>query len=268
MEFIIIIEIILAGALGLILGSFATALVHRVPQNMSWAVKRSFCPSCKTALGFFDLFPVFSWCINGGACRHCSEKISLFYPLVELVSMLACLAVYGAYGFSVSGLFIYASVPFLLSLLLIDYKYMVLPNQLVLVLFVLGVVRLLFFWGTAGYGYDSGMLYFFEYFLTAFISGLVIWLLGAVVSRLVGRDSLGFGDVKFFVVAGLWLGLSAMPFFMVLSGFCAVVMALLWRFLKGQDVFPFGPALIGSFFMVLIYQGSTVNWGKSIILLW
>jgi len=62
--------------------------------------------------------------------------------------------------------------------------------------------------------------------------------------------------VKFFFVAGVWLGFDYLPFFLILSGSGAIIFAILWKYFRKKEVFPFGPALIISFFGLLLLQGS------------
>jgi prepilin signal peptidase PulO-like enzyme (type II secretory pathway) len=70
--------------LGLIFGSFLTAVTYRVPRGLDWVSARSKCTACGHALGVLDLIPVFSWLFLRGKCRHCGVKISARYPLIEL----------------------------------------------------------------------------------------------------------------------------------------------------------------------------------------
>ena len=255
----VISEIFLIALLGLVLGSFTTALVHRVPKGISWGTKRSACPSCNSTLGAVDLIPVVSWCLSKGKCRHCNKDIPAFYPLVELASMSLCLCVYGVYNLSLAGIFVYAAVPFLLALLLIDLKHMILPNQLILVLVLIGLLRLLYMWGVTGFSFGMGMDILINYIVAALIFTFLSWGTGALMTKVLKKESLGFGDVKFFGLAGLWLGLEALPFFMIFSGLLAIVFALLWRTIKTSDVFPFGPALIVVFIIMLFSQGLVVT---------
>lgn len=248
------IEIFTVICLGLVLGSFATALIYRVPKKLPWGAERSACPECKTNLGALDLIPVLSWCLSGGKCRHCSNKISSRYPLTEIVSGILCLLIYLVYGLNISSLFLIACVPFLIALCVIDLKHMILPNQLVFILMAVGGARL-------GYLFYSGDNFQTAELLTVYIAGafaygFISWFLGFVLTKVLKRNSLGFGDVKFFMVAGLWLGLNALPYFMILSGTLAIAFALGWRMAFKQDVFPFGPALILSFYSLLLLQGS------------
>jgi|MDSW01.2.fsa_nt_gb prepilin signal peptidase PulO-like enzyme (type II secretory pathway) len=107
-------ESILSGALlvygfamGICLGSFATALIWRIPRNLPWIYNkkdkkavRSICPSCGATLGVADLFPVFSWLCLKGKCRHCHARISGVYPLTEIVWGCVGMAVFTMLGTS------------------------------------------------------------------------------------------------------------------------------------------------------------------------
>ncbi len=244
------IEIFIIVFLGLILGSFSTALIYRIPRKLFWVSARSACVSCKSKLGAVDLIPVISWCIFKGKCRRCSSKISCKYPLLELVSVFLCLAIYFVFGVSAESLFLIISVPILLSLFVIDLEHMILPNQLTLILFIIGGLRVV-------YNYVSNDGYYaLDYIGGAFVYALFSWGIGVLFTKLLKKDALGLGDVKFFGVAGVWLGVSALSHFLILSGGLAVLFALFWRVIFKTEVFPFGPALIMSFYVLLLLQGS------------
>src|SRR3954453_10551637 len=75
---------ILAIPAGLIFGSFATVVAHRVPRGESFVAGRSRCPHCGESIAAYDNIPVLSWLARRGKCRHCGERISARYPLTEL----------------------------------------------------------------------------------------------------------------------------------------------------------------------------------------
>src|SRR5262245_47438651 len=123
-------EVLTILILGLALGSFATALVYRVPRGIAWAFKgrpafTSACPDCKAQLKPLDLIPVFSWFYSKGKCRHCSERISLDYPVAEIGTLCAALLVYMTLGFTPKAFFVLAALPFLAALLVIDLRQMI-----------------------------------------------------------------------------------------------------------------------------------------------
>lgn len=241
--------------LGLALGSFASALAHRVPRGESWISKRSHCTLCGTRLGIADLVPMLSWIANRGACRHCGQAVSTFYPLTELAAAAACLLTFHVYGFTAPFFFIVALLPFLLALLVVDIKEMILPNQLVLIVGALGVLRLGYLWFSG----DDILGLAVHYVLGACLYGALAWFLGWITGLLLRRHALGFGDVKFFFVAGLWLGINDLALFCLVSGVVGVLFALGWQLVLKQRVFPFGPALITSLYLLLLYEGSLLT---------
>src|SRR5437762_2167406 len=75
---------ILAFPAGMILGSFATVVAHRVPRGESFVGGRSLCPSCGAQIAAYDNVPLVSWLVLRGKCRSCGASISARYPLTEL----------------------------------------------------------------------------------------------------------------------------------------------------------------------------------------
>ena len=75
-----------ATILGLILGSFYNVCIHRYVSGESILFPPSHCPHCLHRLAWYELFPVVSYLCLRGRCSYCGVRISLQYPLVELLS--------------------------------------------------------------------------------------------------------------------------------------------------------------------------------------
>ncbi len=75
--------VVLAGVMGLLVGSFANVVIYRVPLGLSVNHPRSFCPRCRTPIRAVDNVPVVSWLALRGRCRSCGAPIAARYPLVE-----------------------------------------------------------------------------------------------------------------------------------------------------------------------------------------
>lgn len=235
---------------GLCAGSFSSALIYRVPHKMNWVSERSKCPNCSHVLGFLDLVPVLSWAFSGRKCRYCSSSISCIYPLLELFAGMLALGVYLRFGFTLEGGIVLLSLPFLIGLFVIDLQSYILPNQLNIILFFLGVIRLIVL------AIDGGDVSL--YLIAAVLYAGLAWGLGVFVKKLLRKDALGFGDVKFFLVSGLWLGLSPLPYFLMLSGVFGIIFGAFWQKITQSKLFPFGPSLIVSFYILLLYQGAII----------
>ena len=91
-------EIVAAGVLGGLIGSFLNVVIWRLPRGESIVSPGSRCPSCERPIAPYDNLPVVSWLLLRGRCRHCAAPISARYPLVELVTALAFAAVVAVRG--------------------------------------------------------------------------------------------------------------------------------------------------------------------------
>jgi hypothetical protein len=121
-------------------GSFLNVCAWRIPQKEPFILGRSLCPQCKHPLGARDLIPLFSFIRLRGRCRYCHGRISLRYPLVELVSGFLCVAVVWVHGFSFLAVVNLVLVGILLTAALIDLEWLYVPNRLVLFGLICGTI--------------------------------------------------------------------------------------------------------------------------------
>lgn len=261
-----IFELAIVVVLSLSLGSFATALVWRVPRGVPWTFakwrkegrtfERSSCPSCGAVLKIPDLVPLLSWAFLRGKCRYCNAAIGWRYPLIEVGVLIGSLGAYAAWGFNPETFIIMAGLPILVALIAIDLDHMVLPDQLVFPLFLMGF--LFFFYAE---GYRTILSDFATGALPRALAGAVLyagiaWLTGFILSRILKGDVLGMGDIKFFGVAGVWLGIESLPAFFIYSGFFGVAFGVLWQMKTGRRLFPFGPAVILSLYICSVLKNT------------
>ena len=78
--------VVVAGLVGLLIGSFLNVVIYRVPRGLSVVRPGSFCPTCGTPVRSSDNVPVLSWLLLRGRCRSCRSPISPRYPLVEALT--------------------------------------------------------------------------------------------------------------------------------------------------------------------------------------
>lgn len=125
--------------IGLLIGSFLNVCIYRIPKKESIVFGRSHCTGCSKEIKDYDLIPVISYIILGGKCRNCKTKISIKYPVVELLNAFLYLLLYVYYKFSID-FFIYAALVSLLIIIsFIDYESKIIPNILVIILLFIGV---------------------------------------------------------------------------------------------------------------------------------
>lgn len=260
-------KILLASVVGLISGSFTTMLVYRLPRDLPIArfraqkstggdnPNRSRCPACHHELGIRDLLPLFSWILQKGRCRYCKAHIGMTYFLVELSCLVLCVAAYAYIGHLELSLYIlWAVVPVLVGMVFIDWHHQILPDALNIALGLLGLV----YHGNQAISLEMNKIGGSPDVYTS----ILLWLGFALVSGLIyagfaallryaflvvrKKEALGMGDVKFFMAAGIWLGVETLPWFLLLSGVLGVVFGVVYRLVTKQQRFPFGPALIAA----------------------
>lgn len=88
-----VVTLVAAGLAGLVVGSFLNVVVYRVPRHLSIVQPPSHCTACDAPLSALDMVPVLSWLVLRAHCRHCGAAVSARYPLVELATAVAFLAV-------------------------------------------------------------------------------------------------------------------------------------------------------------------------------
>lgn len=217
---------------GLVAGSFATAVAHRVPRGLSILGPRSECPSCGTPIAAYDNVPVISWLVLRGRARCCGAPISPRYPLTELgvgALFAATVAVYwDEPAAAVIGL---VFVAMLAVVTLTDLERRVIPDKVLLA----GAVLCLAIAAPT----DPGGLP--ERLLAGAAAGGILFLV--VLAYPAG---MGLGDVKLTATMGLFLGRAVAPaLLLALLAGTAVGLALIVRHGAGarKMAIPFGPFL-------------------------
>ncbi len=200
--------------MGAVLGSFANVVIWRFPRGESLARPPSHCPACGHRVRWYDNVPIASWLLLHGRCRDCGSRISLRYPVVELLSAVLWAAAALAFGYSATTLSATVFFYGLLILSFIDLDTMRLPNPLVALLAAYGVVAVLLAeltdlpLGPLVAGAERGLL---ASPLGGAVSGVLLGgglsLATASAYRAVrGRSGFGMGDVKLLATMGLFLG--------------------------------------------------------------
>jgi leader peptidase (prepilin peptidase)/N-methyltransferase len=237
--------------LGLIFGSFATALSYRLPQGLPIGRDRSRCPKCGTVLGVADLVPLLSWMMSRGRCRHCGQAISWRYPMIELVvTLLFAVACWQGDG-DLLGSSLMALTAFALVVIAVaDLECGIIPDAMLLFMVPLAV---LWRWHDDGGWIDAAC---------GAVVGIVIsYGLRWGFRRWRGKDGLGLGDVKFIGIAGWYLGLSGLGDYLLLSGLLGLLMGIGWRLSGRGAAFPFGPALCASLLLGVFQTWELVGLG-------
>ncbi|MFT3789803.1 MAG: A24 family peptidase [Rudaea sp.] len=259
----------LAGLLGLLVGSFLNVVILRLPARLmhQWREQSrevlelgpaaepappglvwqaSHCPQCKHALGALENIPLVSWLALRGRCKHCGTRISVQYPLVELLTGVCSLLVvwkFGATWPAAAGLlFTWA----LVALAGIDVRTQLLPDQITLPLLWLGLlIALVPFFVDA----PSAIL-------GAAIGYLALWSVYWGFKLLTGKEGMGYGDFKLLGALGAWMGPWALLPIILLSSLIGAVVGGGLLAVQGRDratPIPFGPFLAAAGWVQFVF---------------
>ena len=232
---------LLVFTLGTSIGSFLNVVIYRLPAGLSLLSPPSRCPSCLTRLRPYDNVPVLGWLWLRGRCRYCRTRISVRYPLVELLSGLLYIAIFLRFGWTIETPVYWGLISWLIALTLIDIDTLTLPNSLTASGVCLGWLAQIFL------AVDQSVVSAVVASFAATVLGLwlfdIISLLGAMT---VGKTVMGGGDGKLVAMLGAWLGWQGLLLSVLLASFLGAVGGglglMLGRFDRRQPI-PFGPFL-------------------------
>jgi leader peptidase (prepilin peptidase)/N-methyltransferase len=196
--------------LGLLVGSFLNVCILRIPHGRFWERSRSFCMACTSPIPMYLNIPVVSWLLLRGRAKCCGEKISVQYPLVELLTGIAFAGCFLKWAF-ISGGFadfhldpvdqlrfthavIFISVMIVVSV--IDIQLMIIPDVINFSMILLAPLAAYFH---PELTLDSSVL-------GIIFGGLGLYAIAATYLFLRGEEGMGLGDVKLLAAIGGWVG--------------------------------------------------------------
>lgn len=246
-------DAVIAGAFGLVIGSFLNVCIYRVPRDLSIVRPRSFCPECGKPVAWYDNIPVLSYVLLGGRCRECKSAIGARYPIVELSTALLFAGVAARYGASLSALKWMIFEALLVVLFWTDLEEQLLPDEFTLGGTLAGVILALFV-KVPGIFPDLVFPAWKVVWRSLFSAGLgavclagPIWLLGWAYERVRKREGLGFGDVKLLALLGVFLGLENGLFALLVGAVAGTLIGLAYVLLARKKLseaeLPFGSFL-------------------------
>ena len=256
--------------LGLVFGSFLNCTAMRIVRGEDFVKGRSHCMSCSHELSASDLIPVFSYLFHRGRCRYCGAKISKRYPISELMFMLLSLGLYIALiGFGGGHIITFFKYWFLTGCLyviaLTDLESFEIPDGAL----ILGALGWLVFTIAELVLGIHDFKWAIHHVLAGLLIGAVMLLLSIVMDKILGRDSLGGGDIKLFSLLGLYLGYAGSYELIILSCIIGLVFAGARKvlFKPASKEFPFGPSIAFSGYLLLIFGKMITDWYLGFLLI-
>jgi len=253
--------VVLSFCIGLILGSFLSALTDRWPKDISIQKGRSMCPICKKQIAWYDNIPLLSYIVLRGKCRNCHAHISLRYPAIELsAALLLSFSVFKMPAITQSlpwlinlpEIVIFTTLIFVvgsfIAVFVIDLEHQYIPDRIT-------------FWGL-GIIVAAMVVGHFDQLYMYIFAGLSSSLFLLILHLGTKGRGMGLGDVKLALFIGTMFGPHLSLLWMFLSFIIGSVIGIVLLIVgkaKLKKPIPFGPFLIVSAFLVLYWGPQLYN---------
>jgi leader peptidase (prepilin peptidase) / N-methyltransferase len=240
-------------ALGAIIGSFLNVCIVRLPRGESLIRPPSHCPHCNEPIKFYDNIPIISYMILRGKCRHCKNRISLRYPVVEALTGLMTVALFMKYGPTVQFLLLLLFSSALLIITFIDLAHQIIPDTISIPGIPCGL----------GASLLISTVSWQESLLGILVGGGLLLFIAVGYKWITGRDGMGGGDIKLLAMMGAWLGWKAIPFIILASSLIGLLVGggsglLLKKSLRAK--IPFGPFLAIASLIYIFFGPEVLRW--------
>jgi leader peptidase (prepilin peptidase)/N-methyltransferase len=204
--------------IGASFGSFLNVCISRWPEGLSVVKPRSRCPKCGHQIKASENIPIVGWLMLRGRCSSCGERISIQYPLVELLVGLVWLGTFLQFGLTFTAFRVAVFATVLLGIAITDAKHFLIPDGFT----VFGVFFVLFSAFVALYlGESEPFARPWDAILGMCVGAGAISIVGWLGEVWLKRPAMGFGDVTLMAVVGAAVG----PARALLTIFIAAVIA-------------------------------------------
>ena len=261
------------GIFSLCIGSFLNVVIYRTPkileqewhqdcqlllhpdqpvidtQKLTLSYPHSTCPSCQTAIRWYQNIPILSWLALKGKCAQCKHPISIRYPCIEILTSLCALIVVYVFGPSMQMLGGLVLTYMLIALAFIDFDTQLLPDRFTLPLAAIGL-------GLNSFSlYTSASAAIWGYI----IGFLCLWIVYYLYKILRNKEGMGYGDFKLIAALGAWLGVFYLPLIILLSSLLGAMIGIILLKIRKENLpFAFGP-------YIAIAGWITFLWGEPIM---
>lgn len=214
-------------------GSFLNMLGYRLVSDESLLITRSFCPSCKHHLAWYDLIPLFSWISLKGKCRYCKTNISWIYPFIELLTPLICISLL----LYIQSIYWFAYLLFSSALLVTirtDLSSLLISRFSSLYLIPIGYILSMF---------ELLPLSLNQSVIGSLTAYLFLLMVSSTFTFFTGKIGMGQGDIELLAMIGAFTGIVGWWTSLVCGSFIGSIIGLIVLFFtqaKGAIKLPFG----------------------------
>jgi leader peptidase (prepilin peptidase) / N-methyltransferase len=244
--------ILLLGAalVGLSLGSFLNVTILRLPKDQSLVSPPSACPHCRHPIAWYDNIPVLSWLVLRGRCRHCRERISAQYPIIEAAVGVIWVLALVRYGPSIQALTGAFFGTILLGIAITDARHYLIPDEYTLGGLVLGL----------GLSLAGGVTGFLHAVLGAAVGFALLFVVARIGQWAFKEEAMGGGDIKMMAMVGAFLGGWQGVLLTVFLGALLGSIIFVPLTLKKKRLVPFGVFLAVGAAVTFVFGDAIIAW--------
>ena len=221
--------------LGLTFGSFGNVCIYRLPVNKS-LIPPSHCRNCEIPIKYSDNIPVISYFLLKGESRCCKQRISIQYPIIEVLTSLIAIWIYVHGGISLNSIYLFILLFSLLIIFMTDFNEFIIPNSITYTVGVLGILIALFH-------LNPFYVSIVDSLLGGVISGGIFFSISKFYHSYKKKEGLGMGDIKMISMLGFWLGIESTMLVIISSslvGSIIGIVLIVTNKLKSDEYIPFG----------------------------
>lgn len=233
-------------AVGAIVGSFLNVCIVRLPREESILFPRSHCRACQAPIPFYDLIPLLSYLWLWGRCRHCNQRISPEYPIVEGLTALMAWMAFDEFGFTGLGISYFFFICSLIVVAFIDLHHRIIPDTISLGGTLLGFLL----------SFSFLPINYIDSLLGILLGGGILLLLAYLYFKATQREGMGGGDIKLAAMMGAFLGYKNIFVILMVSSILGSLWGLSLVVLRKQNLqhaIPYGPFLSAAGIITLFY---------------
>lgn len=245
-------QIVIVCILGIFLSYFANRIAWRlfftnqINDKKINLFSKSICLKCGHNLSIIDIIPIFSFLKLRGRCRYCKEKISILYLIAEIfIPINFMLATYFFGGINIQSLLLCAIIFCLTIQSIIDIRVMMSSDVIHIIEFIFCILL------AKSIGIMNKQIILMIIFTFVFFM-----FMGLSMKYIKKQDSLGFGDVKLFMILSCLFNFREIVLFITLSGLCGVLFFYIKKIFTKDDenIFPFIPSIFIAFLFAFYYK--------------
>ena len=237
--------------IGCCFGSFINVIIYRLPLGQSIVFPGSHCPECTYEIRWYQNIPIISWILLKGRCIKCNQKISIMYPIIEL--LIGILFVLNNYSLNsrlsiapqaITTVYGWIFISILITMAILDMKYLWLP-EIISKLGIIFSILCSFLFQIRFENLNTNFL-IIETILATSLGYLIFKSISAIGFSIYKKPAMGKGDAKLAALLGSWLGLKGLLISIWLAFFFAGIfgiIGLMLRKIKKDQKIPFGSFL-------------------------